>query len=145
MAKKIKLLTREQYETARKQCTHVVKIPVEELYLKPVYEMTDKLLARIAVVEQMVRDLSAHKLTCDPEVKRPRWRKKNRIFKYTQALFDLVPGMVGRAEFQDWTGLADKDLDAAVAKHEIEVYQPDSHEKRRYYKREIARLTGFKL
>lgn len=109
--------------------------------------MTAEILARINVVEQLCRDLSEHKKARDEEAaeKLKRRPKRARILKCTQELFNLLPGMVSRSEFQDWTGLNEHDLRAAVNCGDIDVYKPEGHAVARYYKREIARLTGFKL
>jgi hypothetical protein len=63
----------------------------------------------------------------------------------TQEKFDRLPGLVPRAVFMDWTGLNKGDLQKEVAAGRIRAYwsRPGGYAK--YYKKEIARLTGFKM
>ena len=68
-----------------------------------------------------------------------------RVTVCTQAAFDRLPAMVSRAEFMEWTGYSANELKAEVDEGRIEVYRPPGHTKARYYKREIARLGGWKM
>lgn len=94
---------------------------------------------------RLVRQLSEHVLTRDPVAVLRSRPKRIRILKCTQALFDTLPGLVTKEEFQDWTGMSDEDLYAERKAGRIAVFKPDEHGYALYYKREIARLTGFKL
>lgn len=93
----------------------------------------------------LVRKLSEHVLRRDPEVALRSRPKRLRLLKCTQTLFDMMPGLVSKAEFQDWTGLSENELYDEVRAGRITVYKPDEHGYALYYKREIARLTGFKM
>lgn len=68
---------------------------------------------------------------------------KIRVVQCTQAEFNKLPGLVSRSVFMDWTGLAHNELCDEVRAGRIETYRTNGYA--RYYKREIARLTGFKL
>lgn len=94
---------------------------------------------------RLVRALSEHVLTRDPAAVIRSRPKRVRVVKCTQALFDMMPGLVTKEEFQDWTGLSDEDLYAERKAGRIAVFKKDDHSYALYYKREIARLTGFKL
>jgi hypothetical protein len=61
----------------------------------------------------------------------------------TQAEFQKLPGLVARSVFMDWTGLSSDELSDEVKAGRIVVYRTDGYA--RYYKHEIARLTGFKM
>lgn len=71
--------------------------------------------------------------------------KRVRVTACTQAAFDKLPAMVSRAEFMEWTGYNAQELKGEVDAERIEVYRPKGHTKARYYKREIARLGGWKM
>ena len=62
----------------------------------------------------------------------------------TQVQFNKLPGLVSRSVFRDWTGLSSDDLSEEVKMRRIAVYQREGGYAR-YYKHEIARLTGFKM
>ncbi len=61
----------------------------------------------------------------------------------TQAEFNKLPGLVSRSVFRDWTGLSSDELSDEVKARRIVVHQTDGYA--RYFKHEIARLTGFKM
>lgn len=112
---------------------------------QPVYELTVEVLARQAEVERLVRAHSEYVFKRDLEMVLRSRPKRLRVVKCTQELFDLLPGLVSRQEFRDWTGLSENDLLAEVRANRIQIYRPSDHGYRLYYKHEIARLTGFKL
>lgn len=70
---------------------------------------------------------------------------KTRIVECTQAAFNRLPGLVSRQEFMDWTGLNKDDLGTEVKASRIKVYKARKTGYAKYYKDEIARLTGFKM
>lgn len=77
------------------------------------------------------------------EPKLPHFRA--RVLKCTQEEFSRLPGMVSRAEFLDWTGYSVRELDEDVKAGLIKVYRPEGRVKARYFKSEIARLTGWSM
>jgi|SRR5581483_584798 len=111
----------------------------------PVHGSTEALEPLIKETLDIVRKLSEHMLTRDPSVMPGVRRKRFRILKCTQQLFDMLPGIVSRAEFMDWTGLDEHELREEVRAGRIVVYRPHPHGYARYYKHEIARLTGWKM
>ena len=68
-----------------------------------------------------------------------------RVTRCTQAEFDKLPAMVSRAEFMDWTGMNHNEVAEEVTAKRVEIYRPKGQTKARYYKREIARLGGWKM
>lgn len=96
---------------------------------------------------ELVRKLSEHVLKRDPGAVPPPPARRARagLVKCTQEAFYLLPGLVGRAVFQDWTGMSDEHLQAEVKAGRIAVYKATDNSYALYYKKEIARLTGFKL
>jgi hypothetical protein len=63
---------------------------------------------------------------------------------FTQATFDALPGTVQLGEFCDWTGLTRKEVGLRAESGEIECIEA-AGKYRRFPKKEIARLCGFRL
>ena len=93
--------------------------------------MSAEILQKLNVIEKI--------LTAEPVSKRVR------VTACTQAAFDRLPAMVSRTEFMEWTGYSPHELMEEVEAGRIEVYRPEGNTKARYYKREIARLGGWKM
>lgn len=70
---------------------------------------------------------------------------RSRVQKCTQGAFEMLPAMVSRQEFMDWTGYSASELHDEVAKERVKVYRPQGRSKARYYKSEIARLGNWKM
>jgi hypothetical protein len=68
-----------------------------------------------------------------------------RVNDCTQSEFNKLPGLLRASVFMEWTGLSREELDDEVRSGHIETYQKPDGGQRWYYKREIARMTGFKL
>ena len=109
--------------------------------------MKPELEGKIEETLQLVRALSEHVLKRDPGAVRPPLERRSRagLVKCTQETFYMLPGLVGRAVFQDWTGMSSEHLSEEVKAGRITVYKATEHGHALYYKKEIARLTGFKL
>lgn len=76
---------------------------------------------------------------------RTRFKNGERAVECNQANFNLLPGLVSRADFLYWTGYSEEDLDEAVKGGEITVHRRTANGYAKYYKVEIARITGFRL
>jgi hypothetical protein len=68
-----------------------------------------------------------------------------RPFNCTQNDFDKLPGLVSRSTFLYWSGLSDEELTRETKAGHIQVYKAREKGKALYFKRDIARLSGFKL
>jgi len=68
--------------------------------------------------------------------------------KFTKTEFESLPALVGRSEFQAWTGLGDRELKLLIENKQIEVHYwagKTKHGYAKYYKRDIARLLGLTM
>lgn len=68
-----------------------------------------------------------------------------RVELCTQAAFDRLPALVPRAVFMAWTGYTANELKEETDEKHIAVYKPKGKTKALYYKREIARLGGWRM
>lgn len=96
----------------------------------------------------LVRALSEHVTKRDPACAPLRAVRRERGLSSvpcTQANFHLLPGLVSRSTFREWTGLSEGDITEGVRAGRIQTYRPKADGYRLYYKAEIARMTGFKL
>lgn len=98
--------------------------------------MSAEILARLERIEGLLRE-GGHR----PPLQGPR----TRVQKCTQGAFELLPAMVSRQEFMDWTGYSRAELREEIRSGAIKVYRPKGHVKARYYKAEIARLGGWRM
>lgn len=72
-------------------------------------------------------------------------RLKLRAVKVTQDMFDHLPGLLSRYQFQLVTGLSDRDLDAMRTSGEIKTRQRKAKGYHKYFKSDAARIANFKL
>lgn len=65
----------------------------------------------------------------------------------TQAMFDRLPGLLTRQQFQLVTGLSDRDLDAMRKANppELKTWSRGQAGYHKYYKSDAARIGNFKL
>lgn len=65
--------------------------------------------------------------------------------KITQEVFDRLPWLLKPADFMRITGLSEKELAAMRRDKEIAAYCRPGGKYHKYYKRDAARIAGFKL